>query len=218
MKRFSTLLLAAGLLLPGSFASAQTTFSVHGGLNLSIFRDYHVDSVLVLNRERTTGPNVGIAAAFKLSPPDRINSLSLQVSGNYSPKGSARSHGQKITTRLDYLEITALLDIRIPLIWGPLAVHVSAGPGGGWMMTCEFELQNAEGVIERTTPCADDEFRSFDFGLVGGGSLEIGVTETLGITVGFQYNHGLGFIDHFDEGSLKNRTLSLRAGLLYPIG
>lgn len=218
MKRSSTLLLAAGLLLPGSSSSAQTTFSLHGGLNLSIFRDYHVDTVLVLNRERTTGPNVGLAAAFRLSPPDRINSLSLQLSGNYSRKGSARSHGQKITTRLDYLEVAALLDVRIPLIWGPLAVHVSAGPAGGWMMTCEFMLRNAEGMIERTTTCAEDEFRSLDFGLAGGGSLEIGMTERLGVTAGFQYNHGLGFIDHFDEGSLKNRTLSLRAGLLYPVG
>lgn len=218
MKRFSTLLLAAGLLLPGSSASAQTTFSLHGGLNLSIIRDYHVDSVLVLNRERATGPNVGLAATFRVSPPDQVNSLALQLSGTYSRRGGARSLGQKITTRLDYVEIAALLDVRIPLIWEPLAVHVSAGGAAGRLMSCEFEFQDAEGRTERTTACADDEFRSLDFGLVGGGSLEIGATERLGVTVGFQYYHGLGFIDHFEEGSLKNRSLSLRGGLLYPIG
>ena len=218
MKRLPVLLLAAALFLPGSSASGQTTLSLHGGLNLTILDDDFRDSILVINRERVTGTNVGLAATFQLSPPDRTNSLALLLSGTYAPKGSAHGGSTKIVTRLNYLEFAALFDVRFPLRLGRLASHVSLGPTVGWLMSCEFEFQDAAGGIEKTSPCAEGEFQAMDYGLVVGGNLELGLTDKLGVTTGFQYNIGIGYIDDYEGGTLKNRSLALRGGLLYSIG
>lgn len=218
MQRLPVLVLAAALFLPGSSAFGQTTLSLHGGLNLTILDDNFQDSVFVLYRERVTGTNVGLAATIQLSPSDRTNSLALQLSGTYAPKGSAHGGSKKIVTRLNYLELAALLDVRFPLRFGRLATHVSLGPAVGWLMSCEFEFQDTAGGIEKTSPCADGEFRALDFGLVVGGSLEVGLTDKLGIAAGVQYNVGVGYIDEFQGGTLKNRAVALRGGLLYSIG
>ena len=68
--------------------------------------------------------------------------------------------------------------------------------------------------LSTTTPCGDDLDRpAFDFGLVGGGGLEIGLTRELGLNFGALYNYGLTDLDKADESSVKHRVLTLRAGL-----
>lgn len=215
MKRLPALLFATALLLPGSAASAQDSYSLNGGLNLSIFRQFFTDSVIPVERVRTTGPYLGLAAGFRLTPPEWNNQASVQLSAAYSRKGSVVRLGDQIVTRLHYLELAALLDVRFQLVWEPLAVHVSVGPTAGWLASCGFEFQDAEGTVERTGPCADDEFRGFDVGLALGGGLEFGLTEAIGMTTGFQYTHGLGQVDRTEIRKRANRTLTLRGGLIY---
>lgn len=207
MKRLSGLLLAAALLLPAPTASAQTTLSVHGGLNLSVLSNELEDSLLPINYVRIVQPTFSLSATFRLSPSDATNSLGVRLSGSYSPKGGDLQGRSRSNLRLTYLELAALLDVRVPLVIEPLAVHILVGPSVGYLLSCE-----------RESPCADGEFNTLDYGLAFGGSLEVSLTEKLGITAGFLYNASFSHADARDDPSLLNRALALRGGVMIPIG
>ena len=207
MKRLPSILLAAGLLLPAASASAQTTFSLHGGLNLAVLSNEIQDTILPFNYLRVVRPHFGLSATFRLTPPERVNSLGIQVSGSYAPRGADVQGLSASSLSLDYLELAALIDVRVPLVIEPLAVHIQAGPALGWLMSCK-----------REQPCSDGEFNSRDYGLALGGNLEIGLTDKLGVMAGFLYNAGFTYADAGDEPFRKNRSLALRGGILFPIG
>ena len=207
MKRLPSILLAAGLLLPASNASAQTTLSLHGGLNLAILTNEARDTLLPFSYLRVAKPHFGLSATFRLTPPERVNSLGVQLSGSYAGRGADVQGLSGSALSLNYLEVAALIDVRVPLVIEPLAVHIQAGPTLGWLMSCE-----------RENPCSDGEFNSMDFGLALGGNLEIGLTDKMGIMAGFLYNSGLTYADGGDEPFRKNRSLALRGGILFPIG
>jgi len=208
MKRLPSFLLAAALLFPAPSASAQTTLSLQGGLNVSVLNNQFEDSILPVNYVRIVQPTFGLSATFTLSPPESRSSLGAQLSAAYAPKGADLQASSTGDIRLNYLELGALFDARVPLGSESLAVHILAGPALGWLMSCE----------RSETSCTDEEFKTLDFGLSFGGSLEIGVTERVGIVGGFLYNAGLSYADSRDDPSLKNRSVALRGGLLFPIG
>ena len=207
MKRLPSILLAAGLLLPAPSALAQTTLSVHGGLNLAILSNESRDTILPFNYLRIVRPHFGLSATFRLTPPERINSLGIQLSGNYALRGADVEGLSSGTIRLNYLELAALIDVRVPLVIEPMAAHIQIGPTLGWLMSCK-----------REKPCLDGEFRSLDYGLAIGGNLEVALTDNLGIMGGFLYNAGFSYADGGDDPFRKNRTLALRGGILFPIG
>lgn len=207
MKRLPSILLAAGLLLPAPSASAQTTFSLHGGLNLAVLSNEIQDSLLPLTYLRIARPHFGLSATFQLTPPERVNSLGVHLSGSYAPRGADVQGLSAGSISLKYLELAALIDVRVPLVIEPLAVHIQVGPTLGWLMSCE-----------REKPCSDGEFNSRDYGLALGGNLEIGLTDKMGVMAGFLYNSGLTYADGGDEPFRKNRSLALRGGVLFPIG
>lgn len=207
MKRLPSILLAAGLLLPAPSAAAQTTLSVHGGLNLAILSSEDKDSVIPLEYARVVRPQFGLSATLRLTPPERINSLGIQVSGTYAPRGADVLGLSTASIRLNYLELAALIDVRVPLVIEPLAAHIQIGPALGWLMSCK-----------REKPCLDGEFRSLDYGLAIGGNLEVELTDNLGIMGGFLYNAGFSYADGGDNPFRKNRSLALRGGVLFPIG
>ena len=62
--------------------------------------------------------------------------------------------------------------------------------------------------------------KKYDVGVAGGGGIEIGLTDTLDVGVGILYTLGLLDISKNAPVSFerKNRTLTLRAGLSFPIG
>ena len=59
---------------------------------------------------------------------------------------------------------------------------------------------------------------NFDLGLAGGGGIEIGLSDALGVSLGVLYTFGFLDIDKDAGDSLKHRVLSLRIGLVYSIG
>lgn len=52
---------------------------------------------------------------------------------------------------------------------------------------------------------------NFDLGLAGGGGIEIGLSDALGVSLGVPYTFGLLDMDKHDRDSLKHRVLSVRA-------
>ena len=203
MKRSHIFFLVGAFLLAGQSASAQTTLSVHGGLNVSVLSNEVEDSVLPTNYRRISQPTFGLAATWQLSPPERT-SFGIQLNASYSPRGGDLE-GSGINVRMKYLELAALADVRIPLILEPVALHLLVGPAAGWLISCEREL-----------PCADGEFRSLDIGLSFGGQLEVASDGGVGVTAGFQYNLGIMHADAAE--TIRHRAVALRGGIMFPIG
>ena len=87
----------------------------------------------------------------------------------------------------------------------------------GIRMSCK-ETVSVQGE-ERSEDCDATGLRAFDFGVAGGAEAEIGLSDRLALSVGASYN--LGLLDVSDGESdefLKNRTLTLRVGVVFPIG
>lgn len=208
MNRLPSFLLGAVLFLPAPPASAQTALSVQGGVNVSVLNNQFEDSIVPINYVRIVQPTFGLSVTFRLSPPESRTSLGAQLSAAYAPRGADLQGSSVGDIRLNYLELGAVFDARVPLGFESLALHILAGPAMGWLMSCD----------RSGTACADDEFNSLDFGLSFGGSLEIGLTDRVGVIGGFLYNAGFSYVDSRDDPTLKNRSVALRGGLVFPMG
>ncbi len=222
MKPFPTPFLATALLLlPASPAFGQTTLALTGGINIATL-DIGSDSGFVPDTESATRISFGLAATFP-----RSENLGIQLGGNYSQKGgrliiaTSDVNGES-TIETSHLEFTALGRARIPLAGDRVSAHLLAGPAVAFELSCQLSVKaTVEGsTVEISDDCnegADLSRSPFDFGLAGGGGLEIVPLDKLGISLGVLYTHGLTDLDTSDD-SLKQRALSLRAGLVYSIG
>ena len=219
MKRLPVLCLTSVLLLPPTAVSAQHTISLLGGMNLTVIANEAPELYLV-SFQRVTGVNLGIAASLMLSPPDVRQTLSAQLAGTYSQKGALLGE-DGIGFRMDYLELALLADAKFPSIVDGLFIHFLIGPALGWLLSCHRDFPATDDRPAKSTPCEEGEFRERDHAIAAGSGLEFGFADRLRVTTSFLYTIGLGHIDVGDEDqdpALKNRVLTLRAGLSYPIG
>ena len=116
----------------------------------------------------------------------------------------------------DYLELTTLASKRFRA-GDRVYVHLLAGPAPAFLMSCQvIEGEDSEDCHDDL----DDGPRKVDLGLAGGIRFEIGLSEKVGLSVGALYNHGiLNLNDSGDDDiTIKNRGMTLRAGLAYSIG
>ena len=120
----------------------------------------------------------------------------------------------------DYLELSLLGTARVFGAGDGLALHLLAGPVVATRTSCQtdFKVTFAGETEDETEDCADDT-SSGDFGVAGGGALEIGLSDRLGLSLSAIYSWGLReiFLDS-DDDTAKHRILSVRAGLVFPIG
>lgn len=223
MKRLPILCLMALLHLPAAAASAQHTISFLGGLNLTVIASQRQDDFISAGYQRTAGMNVGFAASYMVSPPDANETLSFQLAGTYTQKGALLGDTED-TRDLDYLELALLADMRFPSIVDGIHIHFVAGPAVGWLLSCALSVGGVEGQDATSLPCESGQFRARDHSIAAGAGLEFALTETIHVTTTFLYTIGLGYIDQIvgvegeDTGSLKNRALTVRAALGFPIG
>lgn len=218
MKTLRYLILFGLFLFAGSPASAQVSLSMAGGANLAS---------TVLAADESTSPvpetvtrlSLGVGATFPLA-----RHFGIQVGGAYSQKGFNTSFTDGDLTgesliEVDYAELTALGELHIPLYGDRFAVNLLAGPAVAYETSCDATLSvDAEDVLATTQQCGDDiERTGYDFGVVGGAGLEIGLARALRLNFGALYNYGLLDVDAGENTSVKNRVLTLRTGLSYSI-
>lgn len=189
-------------------AQAQTNLTVVGGLNLaSVAAD--TDG---LSPESVT--RLALGASVEIPVADRIG---LHVGAAYSQKGFAiDAFGAEATTKIDYLEFTALAGLPISVA-ERASVHILAGPALALKVSCGVSASFLGEEINED--CGDDGPKGMDLGLVGGARLEFGVSEKIGVSVGALYNLGLTNMD--DSGgdeSIKSRVMTIQAGIVYSIG
>ena len=213
MNRFATTAAATVLLLlPGTAALGESKLLVSGGLNrASVASSEDTGDA----QESVMRLAIGLAVGIPVS-----EGLNLQLGADYSQKGfglGAEGFGE-LTTEIDYLELTALVSKPFP-VGDRASAYLLAGPALALKLSCQF----AGTVLgeEISMDCGDDDGpRGIDLGLAGGIRFEIGLSEKAGLSVSAHYTHGLLNLDDSGQGdlSLKNRALSLRAGLAYSIG
>ena len=76
------------------------------------------------------------------------------------------------------------------------------------MLAMTTQNCDEEGALERS---------KLDVALAGGGGIEIGLSDTLGLSLDALYTLGLLDIDKAERDSLKHRVLTIRIGLVYSI-
>jgi opacity protein-like surface antigen len=210
MKRFVVLLLA-GLWALSTPLSAQAVLGFHGGVNIADLAGDDVEDT-----ESLTGINVGASIMFSIA-----GNLGLQVGGSYSEKGAKVSDvepGVDAKFSLAYIEFPVLLRYSIPSS-SALGFHLFGGGAIGLESKCEVE--GSDGGVTVTVDCdeAGFEVTSTDFGLMGGAGVDIGVTDRIDVMIDLLYNYGLITVDDSgEEGDVKNRAFTIRAGLAIPLG
>ena len=240
MKSLLLLLPVTLVLALGTPASAQTTLSLMGGMNrtsLDFDLPAEADFLQPVNRM-----SVGLTSTFPVS--DRFG---IQLGGTYSQKGGSfdfvelfrllsgmaivpedfmsEMEGVDVAANLkmDYIELTAMAEVRFPLSGERVSAHLMAGPALALRSSCQFRMS----IRGPDTPSVDQsedcdsvglDARGLDFGLGGGAGLMMGLTDKLDARVGVLYTLGLLDISENDSETWKHRALTLRAGLGYRIG
>lgn len=218
VRRLALLLLAAAPLVPGSHASGQTTFSLHGGPNRTMLSEIIEDTVGVVPRKPVHGMHAGLGVTFWLTPRRAVYTFGIRLSGTYAQRGAAHTvFGQKSLIRLHYLLGNVMYDMRFPFRWERLRGHFSAGPTLGRLVACQREFDGVDGDADYARSCPDGEYRRLEFALTLGGGLELGVTDNVGITTGVQYHWGGRDIERNPGTRMLNRALALRGGLVYTL-
>lgn len=231
MKRLATPLLAAVLVLPpGAATFGQTTVVVTSGVNrtstgvdLARYVYPHFDNHRHPDFRSATGATIGLAVTRPLS-----GNLSLEVGGLYSKKGTrwkSESDGVHFESRMEpeYLELATLLKVGLGLPGSRVSAYATAGPTVAFKTSCEWnEVVSIRGVVvnEVNAGCgsAGLGLSRFDLGVSGGTGVEIALYDGLGVSVGVAYTLGLLDVGAGRAGPIRNRAMSLRAGIVTPVG
>ena len=218
MKRLPTSLLAgAVLLLPGKPASAQNTLGLLGGVNIASLdvsaRDIIEDTVALKRM------SVGITLSMPVG-----SLLGLQFGASMAQKGGSLLTRDTVADgksriRANYFELMALARLGIPLLGRFVSAHLVGGPALGIETSCDVELfAGGGGTMENQSAECEEDRDTNDYGLAAGGGLEIWLSDRLGLTIGVLLTRGLADLGIADDESVRNRTLTLRGGLVLSIG
>ena len=224
MKCLLTPLLATTLLLlTGTSALGQVSLAATGGVNIASM-DFSTDDDFVPDFQSVTRLSIGLAANIPAS-----GSWGIQLGGSYSQKGGRYDFAQpdasaEARIETDYVELTVLARAQFPLSGDRVSAHLLAGPALALESSCQLtgKATGPDGNTFEINEGCDDAtglYRSnYDLGLAGGGGLEVKLLDALGMSFGVLYTYGLVDFDTSDSVSMKQRALSLRAGLVYSIG
>ena len=219
MRRLSLLLIAAPfLLLTPAPTVAQIKLGVTGGLNLASV-DVSSESAFVPDFESVTRLSLGLSATIPLS-----ETWGLQLAGGYSQRGTMYTFTEdgadiEATLKMDYIELAALGMVSFPVSGERVSAHLLAGPALALESSCRWSSKATfMGTDYEASEDCDFNRSNYDLGLAGGGGIEIGLSDALGVSLGVLYTFGFLDIDEDDSDSLKHRVLSVRVGLVYSVG
>ena len=221
-RQHSFALAACFLLLATTPAAGQTRIGITGGLNLASV-DITTGGLFVPEFESVARMSVGLSATTFFS-----ESVGLQLAGSYSQKGGKwdipdpEVHAS-LTLNADYLELAGLGMLRLPLAGDRISARLLAGPAVSLETSCEVITEASVGgtKLKSTEDCDEEdglERSSLDLALMGGGGLEVGLPGSLSLTLDALYSLGLTDIDKSEDDSVKNRVLTVRVGVAFPLG
>ena len=201
------------------------TLAIHGGMNRATLSGSDPDDEV----NSRNGLKIGAAATVPVT-----DQFGLQLGLAYAQKGarlSADLEGDgdfeieitgaalSTTIKLDYIEVSALGKVSVPLGESSASMHVLAGP------VVAFNTKSEANVPIFGTVDLSEAVKGTDFGLAGGIGAEIPVSEGMTLSIAALYTLGLRSTakDSDDEdleweGDVKNRALTVQIGLSFPMG
>ena len=206
-----SLALSATLVASASAQSEPVRLGVLGGVNFATLRS-DLDGLYV-PRNRT-----GFVGGVQLIAP-LGGMVSLEVDGLYAMKGAKLGGSSvNVTGNFNYIEFPALLRLDLAKT-SPISPYVVAGPTLAVRVGCSFSVKvflSISSDCDRVDNYLDAKLtKTFDAGVVVGGGLDFAIgTNT--VSFGARYTYGL--VDLADVGSIRNRAISLLAGVSMPLG
>jgi hypothetical protein len=213
-------LLCLGFTLVPLFANvqAQTSvvpprrFGVNAGINSSTIAYGETNDA-----SRLTGLYAGVLFIIPTTPTFSIQpELAYSMKGVKQPAVAITPSGNQtiaVTARLNYVEIPVLGRFDIPAS-GNVKPFAYAGPALALKLSCVTSGSAGSLSFKRNCDEADDrDVETFDYGAIAGGGLAFDVRGR-SFTIGARYTYGLGNL--LDDGTAKNRTISVLASIEFP--
>jgi hypothetical protein len=181
-------------------------FGIRGGIN---FSNLYVSDVSSENLK--VGFNAGVYAKIPV-----VQGFSIEPEILYTVKGAQENYNNNVQGsgayqfNLNYIEVPILGVINIARNFN---IHV--GPYFSILTSANVQDVDKNGNITGATELNKDDFKSFDWGLVGGAGFDID-----NVTLGARYNYGLEQIGNSGlAGSLtqnsKNSVISVYVGFTF---
>lgn len=176
-------------------------FGIKGGLN---FAQLFVDEPSVQDESNKTGYHFGIFGKIPFT-----REISIQPEILYTNVGSRITYGQtqfenlfgldpgEVRFNLNYIQTPLTLAVNL----GPFNIH--AGGYAAYLVTANIsDLNLTDLTTNQLVDLNEDDFNRWDYGLVGGISLDFQK-----FTIGARYNHGLREIGRTNvAGNLTNNS------------
>lgn len=198
-------------------AAGQVTLGVAVGWSSSTVT---LTGIEILGEESRTGVAAGASATLRLS-----QSLGLRLEGSYVQRGATWSDGKlgDLSALVDYAQLSALGRISMPIAGSRISLHLLAGPAVAREMSCEVKVEFAIQPITLAGKCTDEETynptHAIDFGVVGGGGMQVGVAGRTALSLDFLYTYGLRSIYAGElDRTAHNRAMTVQGGLVFRIG
>lgn len=156
-------------------------------------------------------------AGFKQGPGLRIEPMFLQKGVEVTQTFQGQEFGS-FKLKFSYLEVPVLL--RLAMDGGMAKLYVMGGPSVGLLLSAK---QSTDGEFGSDVD-VKDEFKDFDFGLIGGGGISIRMGQvtqnTLGVAFFIEGRYALGLSDIYDGGlaKVKNRGFQVFSGITLHLG
>jgi len=203
LKKFLVACLAALCVIAVLPQNLSAGIGFKGGLSLSRLVIDPAES-FPFSIKDLNGPVGGIFFGAGLGP------LAFQTEILYARMGmKGQATDAQLQYRMDYIQVPLTLKVRVPA--GPVRPVVIAGGYGSYLLKAKGVLVTPTG-----TESADlgDEFKKFDYGVLGGVGLEFKLPGIL-LTIEGRYNFGLAdIVKESGEGvSIKNRSIMVLAGI-----
>ncbi len=174
----------------------------------------------VLGEEPRKGLAAGASATLPLS-----RSLGLRLEGSYVQRGATWSDGKvgDVSALVDYVQLSALGRVSIPLVGSRISLHLLAGPAVAREMSCEVKVEYALQPITLAGKCTDEETynptHAIDVAVVAGAGVQVGLAGWTALSLDFLYGYGLRSIYAGElDRTVHNRAMTIQGGLVFPIG
>lgn len=179
-------------------------FGIKGGLNLT---NLYVDNVS--SEHMKAGFNAGVFAKLPIT-----KGFSIQPELLYSVKGAKDTYGNFIQGNGEYRFNLGYMELPVLAVVN-LAPNFNLHLGGyaAYLVSANVKDVNSNGDIQGATDLNTDNFKRWDFGLVGGLGFDI-----QNFTIGARYNYGLSQIGKSGNLSGDLTKNSKNAGVSVYVG
>jgi opacity protein-like surface antigen len=176
---------------------------------------------------RRTGFRAGAFLRFDISErfSFRPEAIYSQKGATFEGSGSTVVNGQSVTvefdvtSRYDYLEIPALLELQIPTD-GQIEPYLLAGPTVGFTVSSESEVETTArsgGQSASETETQDADIESTDVSAMLGAGVLYQLNSDNALSLDLRYNPGFASLDSDSDADIQNDVITVGVGFSFDI-